>query len=94
MKRAVDVRVKRAYEPAAASDGERVLIDRIWPRGVTREQAHLVQCPIANRIPPTMNLRSMSLLRPVRKHERRPRAVAVRVGLARLRIGRLDAEAR
>ena len=37
----MDVRVKRVYEPAAASDGDRVLIDRIWPRGLTRERARL-----------------------------------------------------
>jgi uncharacterized protein YeaO (DUF488 family) len=37
----VDVRRKRAYEPAAPDDGHRVLIDRIWPRGVSRERAHL-----------------------------------------------------
>jgi uncharacterized protein YeaO (DUF488 family) len=37
----VDVRLKRAYEPAHASDGHRILIDRIWPRGVTRDEAHL-----------------------------------------------------
>jgi uncharacterized protein YeaO (DUF488 family) len=37
----VDVRLKRVYEPAAASDGHRILIDRIWPRGVTHKEAHL-----------------------------------------------------
>jgi uncharacterized protein YeaO (DUF488 family) len=37
----MDVRIKRAYEPPTASDGYRVLIDRIWPRGITREEAHL-----------------------------------------------------
>jgi len=37
----MDVRLKRAYEPVAATDGSRVLIDRIWPRGVSREEAHL-----------------------------------------------------
>src|SRR4051794_25290647 len=37
----MDVRLKRAYEPAAASDGYRVLIDRLWPRGVAREEARL-----------------------------------------------------
>jgi uncharacterized protein YeaO (DUF488 family) len=37
----VGVRLKRAYEDAAVADGRRVLIDRIWPRGVTREQALL-----------------------------------------------------
>ena len=35
----MDVRLKRAYEPPAASDGYRVLIDRLWPRGVKREDA-------------------------------------------------------
>jgi uncharacterized protein YeaO (DUF488 family) len=37
----MDIRLKRAYEPAASSDGYRVLIDRLWPRGVSREQARL-----------------------------------------------------
>jgi uncharacterized protein YeaO (DUF488 family) len=37
----VDVRVKRAYEPASRDDGHRVLIDRLWPRGVSRERAKL-----------------------------------------------------
>ena len=36
-----DVRLKRAYEPAEPSDGYRVLIDRLWPRGVSREHANL-----------------------------------------------------
>src|SRR3546814_10348325 len=35
----LDIRLKRAYEPPAASDGTRVLIDRLWPRGVTKEEA-------------------------------------------------------
>ena len=33
--------LKRAYVPAAASDGSRVLIDRLWPRGVTKTEAHI-----------------------------------------------------
>jgi uncharacterized protein YeaO (DUF488 family) len=37
----VDVRIKRAYDPATSSDGYRVLIDRLWPRGVSRERANL-----------------------------------------------------
>jgi uncharacterized protein YeaO (DUF488 family) len=37
----MDVRVKRAYEPVSPGDGYRVLIDRLWPRGVSREQAQL-----------------------------------------------------
>jgi uncharacterized protein YeaO (DUF488 family) len=35
----MDVRIKRAYEPADADDGYRVLIDRLWPRGVTKAEA-------------------------------------------------------
>lgn len=37
----LDIRLKRAYEPADASDGYRVLVDRLWPRGVSRENAQL-----------------------------------------------------
>ena len=32
---------KRIYEPAAAGDGYRVLVDRLWPRGVSHERAAL-----------------------------------------------------
>jgi uncharacterized protein YeaO (DUF488 family) len=32
------VAVKRVYDPASTSDGERVLVDRLWPRGLTKEQ--------------------------------------------------------
>jgi uncharacterized protein YeaO (DUF488 family) len=32
------VSLKRAYEPASPGDGMRVLVDRLWPRGVSREQ--------------------------------------------------------
>ena len=38
---AIDVRDKRAYEAAETGDGYRVLIDHVWPRGVSRERAHL-----------------------------------------------------
>lgn len=33
------VRLKRAYEAAEASDGMRVLVDRLWPRGVSKDAA-------------------------------------------------------
>lgn len=36
-----DVRIKRIYERAEADDGYRALIDRLWPRGVTRRRAAL-----------------------------------------------------
>ncbi|MEO6761604.1 MAG: DUF488 domain-containing protein [Candidatus Saccharimonadales bacterium] len=31
--------IKRVYEPAEASDGYRVLVDRLWPRGVSKDKA-------------------------------------------------------
>lgn len=33
--------LKRVYEPASPRDGSRVLVDRLWPRGVSKEAAHL-----------------------------------------------------
>jgi uncharacterized protein YeaO (DUF488 family) len=35
------LRLKRAYEPAAPEDGYRILIDRLWPRGVSKDKAAL-----------------------------------------------------
>ena len=35
------VQTKRIYEPKAAGDGQRILVDRLWPRGVARAQASL-----------------------------------------------------
>jgi uncharacterized protein YeaO (DUF488 family) len=40
---AANVRLKRAYEPPAADDGTRILVDRLWPRGVSKEHAALDQ---------------------------------------------------
>jgi len=36
-----EVKVRRVYEERADDDGARVLVDRIWPRGVSKEKAHL-----------------------------------------------------
>lgn len=38
---ASNIRLKRAYEPPAADDGVRILVDRLWPRGVRKEAAAL-----------------------------------------------------
>ena len=35
------IATKRVYEPAARADGSRVLVDRLWPRGVSKERAAL-----------------------------------------------------
>jgi len=34
------IRLKRAYKPAARADGRRVLVERLWPRGVTKDALH------------------------------------------------------
>lgn len=35
------IRIKRIYEPAAPADGIRVLVDRLWPRGIKKTNAKL-----------------------------------------------------
>lgn len=35
------VKIKRIYEPAAPEDGQRILVDRLWPRGVAKAEAHI-----------------------------------------------------
>src|SRR5579872_1792207 len=35
------IRIKRIYEPAAKADGYRILVDRLWPRGIKKEEAHV-----------------------------------------------------
>jgi uncharacterized protein YeaO (DUF488 family) len=35
------IKLKRVYEKPAKEDGWRVLVDRLWPRGMTKEAAHL-----------------------------------------------------
>src|ERR1700754_4504246 len=35
------LKVKRVYEAAAAADGMRILVDRLWPRGIAKEKAKL-----------------------------------------------------
>jgi uncharacterized protein YeaO (DUF488 family) len=34
-----DIHIKRVYDPASDDDGERVLVDRLWPRGLRKEEA-------------------------------------------------------
>lgn len=36
-----NIRVRRVYETPTTDDGARVLVDRLWPRGLTKQKAHL-----------------------------------------------------
>ncbi|HNT58078.1 MAG TPA: DUF488 family protein [Syntrophales bacterium] len=39
--RSLNMSIKRVYEKPSPDDGYRVLVDRLWPRGLTREKAHI-----------------------------------------------------
>lgn len=52
----VGIELKRAYEPAADSDGLRVLVDRLWPRGLSKQDAAIDRH--AKDLAPSPDLRS------------------------------------
>jgi len=35
------IHIKRIYAPFAKTDGYRILVDRVWPRGIKKEEAHI-----------------------------------------------------
>jgi uncharacterized protein YeaO (DUF488 family) len=70
----MDVRLKRAYDPPAASDGYRVLIDSLWPRGVRRADASLDEW--ARQLAPSAGLRGWFGHDPARFGEFRRRYTA------------------
>ena len=41
MARDLDVRVRRVYDQLSPDDGQRLLVDRLWPRGLSKAAAHL-----------------------------------------------------
>lgn len=50
-----EVRVRRIYDPVDPYDGVRVLVDRVWPRGLRRDAAHLDEW--CRRVAPSAELR-------------------------------------
>lgn len=65
--RLVTVRIKRIYEPAADSDGLRILIDRIWPQNISRFDAKIDLWQ--REIAPTIELRRWFAHKPERWEE-------------------------
>ncbi|GGV04904.1 hypothetical protein GCM10010260_47670 [Streptomyces filipinensis] len=51
----MSVRVRRIYEPPEPDDGLRVLVDRLWPRGLAKDEAHVDEWPKA--LTPSTELR-------------------------------------
>ena len=56
MKHTGSVKVGRVYDDSAAADGARVLVDRIWPRGLSKQAAHLDEW--AKEVAPSTELRT------------------------------------
>ena len=60
----MNVVVKRVYEAASRSDGVRVLVDRLWPRGLKKEDAAVqAMAPRTGAIGPNCGNGSMRILR-------------------------------
>ena len=66
--------VRRVYEPRSAEDGRRVLVDRIWPRGLSKADAHLDEW--CKEVAPSTELRRWYGHDPERSEEFRQRYVA------------------
>jgi uncharacterized protein YeaO (DUF488 family) len=86
---AADVRVRRVYDEPSSQDGTRVLVDRVWPRGLRKEAARLDEW--AKDVAPSTGLRTWYQHDPAKFAEFRRRYAAEltepgpRDALARLR---------
>jgi uncharacterized protein YeaO (DUF488 family) len=85
------IRLKRAYHPAATTDGLRVLVDRLWPRGVKKSDAAIDLW--AKAIAPSTGLRQWFAHDPARWPQFRQRYAAELRG-HRKELAGLRAEAR
>ena len=83
-----DIRVRRVYEEPSAADGARILVDRIWPRGLRKDAARLDEW--AKDVAPSTELRTWYGHDPAKFGEFRRRYTAeldepgAREGIARL----------
>ncbi len=69
-----DIRVRRVYDHPSAEDGARVLVDRVWPRGLRRDAARLDEW--AKEVAPSTELRTWYHHDPAKFDEFRRRYVA------------------
>ena len=67
MTKTAKVQVRRVYDAPAREDGTRVLVDRIWPRGLTKAEAHLDEW--CKQVAPSTELRKWYSHDPERFHE-------------------------
>ena len=69
-----DIRVRRVYEDPSPDDGARVLVDRVWPRGMRKDAARLDEW--AKDVAPSAGLRTWDHHDPAKFGEFRPRYTA------------------
>jgi len=85
-----DIRVRRVYDEPAPEDGARILVDRIWPRGLRKDEAHLDEW--VKDVAPSTELRTWYGHEPAkfdefrRRYARELAASAPRAALGRLRV--------
>ena len=91
-KRLPDIRIKRVYDPPGDQDGARVLVDRLWPRGLGKEAAALTLW--LKEVAPSPALRTWFGHDPARWEEFRRRYLAELAGNGDEALGRLLALAR
>ena len=65
------IRIKRTYEPAARGDGRRLLVERLWPRGMKKGEVHAAAW--IKDVAPSTDLRTWYGHRPERWREFRSR---------------------
>jgi len=65
------IRIRRVYSEPSSHDGVRILVDRVWPRGISKEQAHISEW--RKDLAPTTSLRKWFGHEPVRWIEFRKR---------------------
>jgi uncharacterized protein YeaO (DUF488 family) len=51
----MEIKIKRAYEATSDQDGTRILVDRLWPRGISKEKAKVAFWP--KELAPSTELR-------------------------------------
>jgi len=83
----MEIQIKRVYERPEKDDGRRILVDRLWPRGLTREEAKIDRW--AKEVSPSHELRKWYGHEPAKWEEFRKRYFAELAGkkeeMARLR---------
>jgi uncharacterized protein YeaO (DUF488 family) len=84
------LKIKRVYDPVSPEDGKRILIDRLWPRGIKKEKAHIDEW--LKEIAPSNELRKWYSHDPAKWAEFKKRYKKELVGKSEL-LNKIKAEA-